>query len=104
MTDATALVHQRCFHHLSREAAARCPACSRFFCRECVTEHRGKVICAGCLAKITESAAETRRFPWSRLWVWGRAAAGFLLLWFLFYFFGRILLAIPAEFHATLQM
>ena len=45
----TALAHQRCFNHALREAAARCPGCGNFFCRECVTEHDDRVLCAACL-------------------------------------------------------
>ena len=40
------LVHQRCFNHMLREAVACCPECRRYFCRECVTEHEDKVLCA----------------------------------------------------------
>ena len=43
------LLHQRCFNHMLREAVACCPECRRYFCRECVTEHEDKVLCAACL-------------------------------------------------------
>jgi len=46
------LIHQRCFNHALREAAARCPECGHFYCRECITEHDDRVICAGCLSKV----------------------------------------------------
>ena len=45
------LSQQRCFNHTSREAVARCPECGRFFCRECITEHDDRVLCAVCLGK-----------------------------------------------------
>jgi hypothetical protein len=40
------ITQQRCLNHMLREAVARCPECSRFFCRECITEHEDKVLCA----------------------------------------------------------
>jgi len=52
LTPATLpLVAQRCHHHAEREAVARCPECGFFYCRECVTEHDDRVICASCLRK-----------------------------------------------------
>lgn len=56
---ANTLTRQRCWVHLEREAAARCPVCTHFYCRECVTEHEGRVICAPCLRKLL--AATTAR-------------------------------------------
>ena len=51
-----AVALQRCLHHGEREAIARCPECGSFFCRECITEHDERVLCASCLAKITRPA------------------------------------------------
>jgi hypothetical protein len=42
---------ERCRNHPERAAAARCPECVLFFCRECVTEHDGKLLCAACTRK-----------------------------------------------------
>ena len=50
-------LQQRCWNHESREAACRCPACSRSYCRECVTEHEGRLLCAACLAAATVQSA-----------------------------------------------
>jgi hypothetical protein len=92
------LLHQRCFNHLLREAAARCPECRRFFCRECVTEHDDKVLCAACLKRKTDSNT-------SRLSRFGGVArifhflAGGMLLWIVFYYLGQLLLALPSSFH-----
>lgn len=88
----------RCLQHPYREAAARCPSCGRFFCRECVTEQEGRVLCAACLA--ASSATDGRR----RGFLPGLAAttaslAGMLLLWGIFYYLGKALLRIPAAFH-----
>ena len=95
MTD---IAQQRCFNHVDREAAARCPECGRFFCRECVTEHGDRVICAVCLRTLNR-ASSTRRERLEALAVALRCAAGFLLLWLTFYLLGQSLLRLPTTFH-----
>jgi len=92
------LVHQRCLNHEFREAVARCPECKRFFCRECVTEHEDRVLCAACLKKRVKGAAR-RRFRFAVMLVSGQCLLGILTAWLFFYFVGRILLAIPDSFH-----
>lgn len=90
--------HQRCFNHASREAVAKCLECGRFFCRECVTEHEGRVICAVCL----EGYAAPARKGVSRLSAAGgllQLLVGVVVLWFLFYLLGQGLLMLPAAFH-----
>ena len=90
----TALVHQRCFEHTQREASSRCPRCKRYFCRECVVEHQGRITCTSCLKELAAKPdGRTRRV--SVLY----AMLGFLLAWFVFYELGRVLLLIPASFH-----
>ena len=92
----TALIDQRCSNHASREAVVRCPECRRFFCRECVTEHRGRMICAACMAgsgRLSTDAAGWRAALWPVL-----AAGGFLLAWLIFYYAGVILARIPSDF------
>ena len=94
----SSLVHQRCFNHVQRESVARCPECGHYFCRECITEHDDRVICAACLAKIAR-APQLRRRTLAGL---GRAAAcllGVIAIWFFFYLVGEELLAIPSSFH-----
>ena len=44
-----------CFTHPQREAVARCRGCGRAFCRECVTEHSGRLMCTRCLAAEAKS-------------------------------------------------
>lgn len=95
----SALVHQRCLNHPGREAVVRCPECSHFFCRECVTEHERRMVCANCLAaSAVEAPAPRRRWP-TAFTALLQAAAGFVVLWFLFYGTGRLLLAMPSSFH-----
>ncbi|MEY2881814.1 MAG: hypothetical protein RLZZ15_4194 [Verrucomicrobiota bacterium] len=95
---AIAVHARRCVRHTTREAAARCPRCAEFFCRECVVEHDGKLLCAPCLAKTTgRSATRAARFAALRGGV--RAAAGLAALWLAFYWFGALLLKMPPAFH-----
>ena len=98
------LTRQRCTIHLDREAAARCPSCERFFCRECVTEHDGRLLCAACLRALLAAAqrpARARRSWRKPLRATLRAAvlAGSLFLsWFFFHALGRKLVSLPDEF------
>jgi hypothetical protein len=94
-----ALVHQRCFHHSQREAVARCPECRQFYCRECITEHDDRVICAACLRKLAEAPAPTRRSFSGFIIPILQTAGGLVLLWLFFYFFGAALLSLPSSFH-----
>ncbi len=97
-------LHQtRCINHAGREAAARCPVCKNYFCRECITEHEGRVICAACLQKTAPQMEKKNSgiFKGTTHLFGGitKAAAGLFLLWFLFYAVGRFLLIIPDSFH-----
>ena len=92
------ITQQRCHNHLPREAVARCPACGRFFCRECITEHEDKVLCAACLRRLTGPSGEAlNRFGgFLRL---GNFLLGIFILYLIFYYFGQILLNLPSDFH-----
>ena len=92
------LLHQRCFNHLLREAVARCPQCRRYFCRECVTEHEDRVLCATCLSADADVIGSTL----SRLSGLRRMMhflLGTTLLWIFFYYLGQLLLSLPSAFH-----
>ncbi len=89
---------QRCLNHAEREAVARCPSCGQFYCRECITEHDDKVICAACLIKIKREPQRRRRSLAGLLRV-AAAGAGLIMAWFFFYLLGTSLLAIPTSFH-----
>ena len=92
----TTLIEQRCQIHAGRDAAVRCPNCRRFFCRECVTEHAGRMMCAACVAQMQLDASGRR----SRSVLWGMAfLAGLLLAWATFYYLGWGLTRIPDVFH-----
>ena len=94
----TRLLHQTCFNHATREAVARCPGCSRFYCRECVTEHDGRVMCAACLKKLAHTPL-LRRPVIARLFQLTQCLACGVLLWFFFYFIGETLASMPSKFH-----
>lgn len=92
------LAQQNCLNHSTREAAARCPECRFFFCRECITEHDDRVICANCLKKIiklTERKSSALQF----LRPAALGLAGFFTAWLFFFWIGHGLLSIPTEFH-----
>ena len=92
-----ALSDQKCFNHAVREAVARCPSCQNFFCRECITEHEGRIACTACLNELVgtdDDAKRTLSFVRPMLLV-----ASSLFLWGLFILFGRVLLLLPDEFH-----
>ena len=89
----------RCLRHSGREAVARCPGCGGAFCRECVVEHSGRILCATCLAK--EAAVATARNRPRDLGPMRRAlalAAGMLALWFFFDQLGEQVRRIPMDF------
>lgn len=88
---------RRCFNHARREAVARCPVCANFFCRECVTEHDGRMICARCL--LPGVAPRPRRRFFAALLRSCQVLAGVLVLWLAFFLMGRALLMLPSSFH-----
>ncbi|MCP4691756.1 MAG: rhomboid family protein [Desulfobacterales bacterium] len=92
------LSEQRCYNHGFREAAARCPECGRFFCRECITEHEDRVLCSACLVR-TRDPGESRPSPMSRLAPLFHGVTGIMLMWLFFYLMGQVLLSIPSSYH-----
>jgi hypothetical protein len=94
------IAHQRCFNHAGREAVARCVLCQRTFCRECVTEHEARLVCAQCLAALLRKPAGRRTRVvaiLSGIWcLWSS-----FLLWAVFYYLGRLLLRLPSSFHES---
>ena len=92
------VAHQRCFNHALREAVARCPDCTRFFCRECVTEHDDRVLCTACL-KRKRSADPVKRRALLGLKRIAQLTMGILMAWFFFFLVGRTLMELPESFH-----
>ena len=94
----SALGSRRCQRHTTREAVALCPACRGYFCRECVSEHEGKILCGHCLAAATPQKRRKTMLA-SRLFDLVLGAIGLVTLWLCVYYFGDLLLAIPSSFH-----
>jgi hypothetical protein len=94
------LLDQRCSNHSLREAAVQCPSCKRYFCRECVTEHQGRMICVSC---VTIHGAASPRPAFKPGWIL-TSAAGLLIAWLIFYYLGQSLTRIPLEFHANPEL
>jgi len=92
------LASQRCLNHAEREAVARCPACSQYFCRECITEHDDRVMCANCLRKLARIPLVKGR-DWANAFAYARCLLGILAAWFFFYLAGQSLLSLPTSFH-----
>ena len=94
----SAITHERCFNHALREAAARCPQCRRYFCRECVTEHDDRVLCTVCL-KQSINRPLSRGKQVAQLVKVICCIAGLLTAWFFFFTMGDMLTTLPSKFH-----
>ena len=92
------LAQQRCYRHHHREAAARCPSCEQYCCRECVTEHQGRLLCSNCLSMESEISLLAKR-KFAALFRLLQFGFGGLMIWLAFYLVGYLLLAIPSDFH-----
>jgi uncharacterized protein (DUF983 family) len=77
-------LQQRCWNHEAREAVCRCPQCGRSFCRECVTEHESRLLCAACLRNAA-LAASARRGRMRRMVAVGMMVSGVVLAWAIFF-------------------
>jgi hypothetical protein len=87
------LARQRCWVHAQREAVSRCPVCKRFYCRECVTEHDGRMLCVQCLSSATKAQTAPDRTRWL-LWT-AAALLGLFLSFLVFYTTGYVLQQLP---------
>ena len=97
----SSLADLRCFNHSGREAVARCTLCGRTFCRECITEHDARLVCATCLAAFARKASTRWSLSKGILGgVW--CAMSFLFTWGLFYYTGKLLLKLPSSFHDSI--
>lgn len=94
----TPLTRQRCFNHATREAAARCTRCGRFFCRECIAAHEERLICAGCLREVVRVPPARRRALAGVARVL-QLGFGLVTAWFFFHLVGELLLSLPDSFH-----
>ena len=72
---------------------SRCPSCKRFYCRECVTEHDGRLLCVQCLSAGTGVQARPAGTRWL-LWAAG-AVMGIVMAFLIFYTTGYVLQQVP---------
>ena len=88
----------RCRNHPERPVVARCPGCRRYFCRECVTEHEGRMLCATCVgAGVTRAEPRTAgRIRWTR---WLALGLGLGMSWGVLQFYGIYLARLPDDSH-----
>ena len=93
-----AAIHHRCWNHEAREAVCRCPECLRSYCRECVTEHEARLLCASCLAALERKGRLRSRGHVMPAFL---ALAGILLGWVLFYSAGEGLLLVAGRLQQT---
>ena len=93
-------IGQRCWNHELREAVCRCPGCGRSFCRECVTEHEARLLCAGGLRAVS-ARAEMRGGISRKLGPFWMAAAGLLLAWLFFYAAGQGMILVAGRLEQT---
>jgi len=77
------VIQNRCWNHQEREAVCRCPECGRSYCRECVTEHESRLLCAACLAALARGGR--KRGGGKRALPVLLALGGILLAWMVFY-------------------
>jgi hypothetical protein len=92
------VAEQRCLRHIEREAVARCPQCRYFFCRECITEHDDRVLCADCLAKMLRPS-EKRGSTAGQIVSVTLTFCGIATAWLFFNLIGQLLARAPASFH-----
>jgi len=87
------VMQQRCWNHDSREAVCRCLGCGRSYCRECVTEHESRLLCAACLRNLAQAAAR-KRGRLRRVVAAGLTLTGVVLAWIVFFAVGESILTL----------
>ena len=100
MTSAAPPIPQsrgHCLHHPRREAAARCTSCGQPFCRECITELDGRMVCGSCYQQKTQVTTKPKR-DWFFVSVTLQALLGLALLWWNARILGDYLMK-PSAFH-----
>lgn len=90
-------LQQRCWNHEGREAVCLCPQCGRSFCRECVSEHDFRLLCAACLRSISRVARPAAKGRFAL----GLALAGIFLGWLLFFLGGEAIVTLGARMERT---
>jgi hypothetical protein len=75
-----------------------CVECRRAYCRECVVDHDGRLICAACLVRLRAPSAGGSR-ALQRTFSAAGMAVTLLLCWIVFYMAGRLLMTAEPEHH-----
>jgi len=96
-----AAIHQRCWNHDTREAVCRCPECGRTYCRECVSEHESRLLCAACLAAASR-LARPKGARMRKLLPAAMALGGVLFAWIFFYTAGEGLIVFSQRMEQSL--
>lgn len=86
------VAQQHCWNHAARGAVCRCPVCQHPFCRECVSEHDSKLLCASCIKASVAAANGTRARGTGPLQLAAMALASTLLAWAIFFSLGQIIM------------
>jgi hypothetical protein len=86
------VVHQQCWNHSERGAVCLCPVCHRGYCRECVSEHDSRLLCAACIkaALPASDAGGSRRSR--KVWIPVLAVATTLIAWAAIFSLGQIIM------------
>ena len=92
------LSRAHCLNHPRREAAARCTSCGQPFCRECVTELDGRMVCGPCYQAKTQAPVAKKR-DWFLLSVALQALIGLALIWWNARMLGERLMQPTSSFH-----
>lgn len=98
MTEENTLRKRKCANHESREAVARCPECRKDFCRECITEHKNKMLCTNCLREITQKK-DARKRKMEIVFAMFLFFIGMLISYYFFFGLASIFSEIPDQFH-----
>jgi hypothetical protein len=96
------LSRARCANHTDRLASGICPSCSRPYCRECLTEHDGRLTCAACLKRGTLSVRAGGAWK-AKVAAPAMLIASLLASWFFFYAVGSTLELMSAPAARTSQ-
>lgn len=91
-----------CYNHPQRETTQRCERCSTVYCDECLTEYKGRNLCANCITEVEEAErlrAEAKRPFWQKLnreeilsnliWVGGAFAVVAIIAGIMVFFISR---------------
>ena len=100
MAEPQRLTGRRCLIHGAREAAARCPGCARFFCRECVTEHEDLALCAECIGSRKAPKAGGARWHQSVILRPVAVLLAIVVAWLYFLLLGWATMELPRRFHS----